>query len=490
MDLSEMFKYEEQENRKYLVYEKRESDVLDTFTLEMLSNNRIEGLAAFSCMQMDHSVRMKYNVTGLKSLEELFSDTINRQRFLALIESLADTLIRSEDYMLDLSSYVFDESFIYVAPEDMKVFMIVLPVKREGVQAEVFLKKMLFDVKYDQTEDCSYVASLMNFLGSGRGFSIRSFKELVAKYRKEKTASYGRRIQDTSVSTVSAHPDSSNQPELNIPPNFPRNYSRNVSGPAGGHNSVGYEESPAKEHASHTREKEENLQILFSDFPEEPKKKKKGFFAKKEKGEKQEKEKKGFFRKKGEVGSFSDIPKKSPLEGLAIPGMDFLGKLQERENNENLNRKIPAQRQGIPIPTQRVNVSRQEVIQQDFGETVYMDEEADAPTVFEEVEKSQRQKFVLYCCRTQETFEIKGDVVRVGRSPAISEICVSGNRGVGRVHAVLYVRDGQVYIVDNNSKNKTFVDGVELKSGDPPTMLLSGSKIRLGTEELEFRISR
>ena len=31
MDLSEMFKYEEQENRKYLVYEKRESDVLDTF---------------------------------------------------------------------------------------------------------------------------------------------------------------------------------------------------------------------------------------------------------------------------------------------------------------------------------------------------------------------------------------------------------------------------------------------------------------------------
>ena len=108
MDLSEMFKYEEQENRKYLVYEKRESDVLDTFTLEMMSNNRIEGLAAFSCMQMDHSVRMKYNVTGLKSLEELFSDTINRQKFLAVLESLADTVIRSEDYMLDLSSYVFD----------------------------------------------------------------------------------------------------------------------------------------------------------------------------------------------------------------------------------------------------------------------------------------------------------------------------------------------------------------------------------------------
>lgn len=494
MDLSEMFKYEELEDRKYLVYEKREDDVLDTFTLEMLSNNRIEGLAAFSCMQMDHSVRMKYNVTGLKSLKELFSDTINRQKFLAVLESLADTVIRSEDYMLDLSSYVFDEAFIYVDPEHMKVFMIVLPVKREGVQTEVFLKKMLFDVRYDQTEDCSYVASLMNFLGSGSGFSIRSFKEQVAKYRKEKTASFGRKIQDTSASTVSAYPDSSKQPELNIPPIPPAGYSQNVPGSAGGHYSVRHEESPAKEHASHTREKEENLHILFSDFSEEPKKKKKGLFAKKEKGEKQEKEKKGFFRKKGgkkeEAGSFSDIPEKSPLEGLAIPGMDFLGKIQERGNREDLSGQILAQRQEISIPAQHVNVPRQEVEQQDFGETVYMDEEAEAPTVFEEEEKSLRQKFILYRCSTQETFEIKGDVVRVGRSPSISEICISGNRGVGRVHAVLYVRGGQVYIADNNSKNKTFVDGEELKPGDPPTMLLSGSKIKLGTEELEFRISR
>ena len=78
----------------------------------------------------------------------------------------------------------------------------------------------------------------------------------------------------------------------------------------------------------------------------------------------------------------------------------------------------------------------------------------------------------------------------MGRSPSISEICISGNRGVGRVHAVLYVRNGQVYIADNNSKNKTFVDGEELKPGDSPKMLLSGSKIKLGTEELEFRISR
>ena len=248
--------------------------------------------------------------------------------------------------------------------------------------------------------------------------------------------------------------------------------------------------SAAIEHGSHTQEKQRNLDIVFSDLEEEPKKKK-GFFSKKEKSEK--KEKKRFFGKKKEKDSDSDgndrIPEKPPLGGIAIPGMDLIGKLQaERKENEELNGQISGQRQPLPIPAQHVDMDRREVEQEDFGETVYMDEDSEAPTEFEE-EKAPRQKFVLYRCSTQETFEIKGDVVRVGRRPSISEICISGNRGVGRVHAVLYVREGQVYIVDNNSKNKTFVDGEELKP-DQPVMLLSGSKIRLGTEELEFRISR
>lgn len=472
MDFSDTFEFEEREGRKYLVYEKREGDILDTFTMEMLSNNKIEGLAAFSCVRMNHEVRMKYNITGLTSLKEMFADTINRKNFLSILESLADAVIRADDYMLDVSEYVFDETFIYVNPADMRVSMIVLPICQEGMQANHFLKQMLFDVRYDQAEDCSYVASLMNFLRDSNNFSMRSFKEEVLQYKKANLDS-GNRI----VNSV-AHDNKKMQdvnPEVQV-------------------GKIMESESPAKEHASHTREKEKNLHILFSESPEEePKKKKKSFFVKKEKEGR--KEKKGIFGrksvKKQEIESETGPSVKSPLDGIAIPGMDFMGKLQEeRGNGKDLNGEIPVQRQEIPIPAQRVKVVQREVDQQDFGETVYMDEEAETPTIFEENPSGPIQKFVLYRCSTQETYEIRGDVVRVGRSPSISEICISGNRGVGRVHAVLYVRGGQVYIADNNSKNKTYVDGVELKPGDPPAMLLSGSRIKLGTEELEFRISR
>ena len=78
--------------------------------------------------------------------------------------------------------------------------------------------------------------------------------------------------------------------------------------------------------------------------------------------------------------------------------------------------------------------------------------------------------------------------MRIGRSPAVTEICISGNKGIGRVHAILYSRGGQLFIEDNNSKNKTYVDGVQLEPGQSPRRIENGSRIRLGDEELEIHI--
>ena len=38
------FTYEEQGEKKYLVYEKKTDDKMDHLTLEMMSNNRIDGV--------------------------------------------------------------------------------------------------------------------------------------------------------------------------------------------------------------------------------------------------------------------------------------------------------------------------------------------------------------------------------------------------------------------------------------------------------------
>lgn len=494
METLDLFKYEEQEGKKYLVYENEKDEALDNFTLEMLSNNKIDGAAPFSCIQMDRSVIMKYNVTGLETLQTKFSAPVGKKTFLGILESLADALIRAEDYMLDISSYVLQERFIYYNPADLKISMIVLPVYRDAERVDIFLKRMLFDVQYDRNDDCGYVAAFMNFLGSESTFSMHSFRNQIIELKKAPASEPNGKQKKTADDSqqISERISFSEQAAEGLQAGMFSDCHQGKHAMPNVHHSVKIRENPIKDYISHEKEKQENLQILFSDTAEEEiKKKKRGIFSKKEKSEK--KEKRWFLGKKkeknGESTAQIDDSVKSPLGGIAIPGMDLLGKLQTERKGEDLKKNISIQRQQIPIPVQYVNVSQQPAEQQDFGETVYTEEEAEAPTVFEEVKGQSRQKFILYRCSTRETFEIKGDIVRVGRSPSISEICISGNRGVGRVHAVLYVRDGQVYIADNNSKNKTFVDGEELKPGDQPTMLLSGSKIWLGTEELEFRIS-
>ena len=57
--------------------------------------------------------------------------------------------------------------------------------------------------------------------------------------------------------------------------------------------------------------------------------------------------------------------------------------------------------------------------------------------------------------------------------------------GHGRSHANILNRDGEYYIVDTNSTNHTYVNGVMIRS-NVETKLTHGAKITLANESFEF----
>ena len=122
------FTYEEQNNKNYLVYQMQADESLDRMTLEMMANNRIEGLVALNYTQVDDSIYIKYDITGLESLREYLKGIVNREKLLGVLESIADAAMAAEEYMLTLSSYLLDEEYIYIDSAAKKVSMIVLPV--------------------------------------------------------------------------------------------------------------------------------------------------------------------------------------------------------------------------------------------------------------------------------------------------------------------------------------------------------------------------
>ena len=64
--------YETQGTTNFLVYKKSENDVLDSVTIGMISNNRIEGILPFVYQQIDNASFFKYNVSALNTLTEYF----------------------------------------------------------------------------------------------------------------------------------------------------------------------------------------------------------------------------------------------------------------------------------------------------------------------------------------------------------------------------------------------------------------------------------
>lgn len=421
------FVYEEQAGKKYLVYEKKPEDNLDILTMEMMRNNRVKGLAPFTCIQIDGRMQMKYDITGLISVKEYLSGTVNSQKLMHILESISDILMEAEEYLLDISSYVFDEDYVYVLPQKKQAVMIVLPISCKMQSADVFLKKLLLNIQYDQKEDCSYVAGLINILSGMEKFSVYGFKEQITRFKEQKVT------------------ESLREPEIPV-------------------SSFAREKEEKREKPEIFAADEITPPIVQEESKNEPEKKGilKKLFGKKE-GKKEEKKEE----------------KKIPFPGIQIPTDDSA----KADGSDENDIKIPA-----VIPEQKIALNEQKVEKRDFGDTVFVDEGSAETFFIRESQEEINHRFFLRRCSTRENFEIFGKKVRIGRNPAAADICITGNRGIGRTHAVLYVRGENVYIADNDSKNKTFVCGTQIKPGEEPRQLKDGDKIQLGDEEFEFYI--
>ncbi|WP_010676859.1 DUF6382 domain-containing protein [Bacillus timonensis] len=96
----------------------------------------------------------------------------------------------------------------------------------------------------------------------------------------------------------------------------------------------------------------------------------------------------------------------------------------------------------------------------------------------------QQQPFLLTA--TKEKIMVTKKVFKIGRDPQHTDY-TSKNKVVGRVHAELITENGEYFIIDQESRNGSYVNGVKL---DPKNKvkIKHEDKIKLANEEFEFRL--
>ncbi|MBO7473278.1 MAG: FHA domain-containing protein [Ruminococcus sp.] len=83
------------------------------------------------------------------------------------------------------------------------------------------------------------------------------------------------------------------------------------------------------------------------------------------------------------------------------------------------------------------------------------------------------------------TVNIDKPVFRIGKERSRVDFCVTENRTVSRLHATIYTRSGSCFIEDNNSTNKTYINGTPLIP-EREIKLKSGDVLKLSNEEFDF----
>ena len=95
----------------------------------------------------------------------------------------------------------------------------------------------------------------------------------------------------------------------------------------------------------------------------------------------------------------------------------------------------------------------------------------------------------LFRVLTGETIKIDKPVFRIGKERSYVDYFVTNNNAISRSHADIITRESGCFVVDLNSKNRTYINNVPLAVQEE-TRISDGDSLRLGNEEFIFHIGK
>lgn len=433
------FTYENQGENTILVYTLDADEQIDTLEINMTANNRIEGALSPAFLQKNTARKLKYNISSKISLKQYFANTVNKETLILVLKSLTETMLLVEKYLLEEESFLMDMDYIYVDRKNSKAYLLCFPIineREKHIKFSEFIRKMIFQLKFDETENCSYVAMLMNYVNQQESFTLRGFLKILTQIETEEKQEKGTKEETPETGYLHERPE----PETGYL------YENQVMANGGGQMEPPYGVSglPMEQGQAEAKE-EKKKRFLFSLG------KKKEEKPKKEKKKEQIKPKKKKKEKKG--------ADQSPV-AFPVPGRDA----------------------AFPAPNER----REKGDENSTSLLVSNQTERDASHIGRG-RTGKNKKIMITRLRDGQKMQIQKEVFRIGKSRDNVDFYVADNNTVSRNHAEISVTSHGIYIKDNNSLNHTYVNEQMAPAG-MPFLLKDGDVICLSDERFSISI--
>lgn len=163
-------------------------------------------------------------------------------------------------------------------------------------------------------------------------------------------------------------------------------------------------------------------------------------------------------------------------------------------NGNAIEKYISREERAVVNVLKNKAVTMQQTMQQQIMQQV-MQGSMDGTTVLSDdsisIQQMQQMQPVNYHFASL-TRQVTGEKIELGKSsfvlgknPEKSDYAVADNTNISRVHAVITMRNGRYYVMDQNSTNGTFINGRIIKAGQE-TEILPGDCLMLANEEFIF----
>lgn len=494
------FTVENQGVNTYLVYKISDEDNFDSLSFGMLTNNKIKGIAPVLFTQIDTEKYLKYNISSKIPVSKYIEGTITRKKLLDVFSGISSAVMTAEEYMIDTSLFVFDVDYIYVDVTTNETTLICVPVlncNHGNADLQMFYKEIMYGAQFDQNENCDYIAPIINYLNSTSVFSILDFKNLVdnLNHSPRNTSTPSKSFEKPSIPVTTPQKDYTPHINEQIPQHFVSEEPKrgHIAAPIG--TSI-----PAAQSFDGNADS--------SKLPPVPQKAQKS--KKKEKQPKAEKEitlvtlltkfsKENLELYKAQKNNSGEPKtdkskakkKKTAVVDFAIPGSTPSVKTEKTDNTNKAN-----DLNGIMSTPPKPKYENQQHAM--AGNSFHPNSGAGDTTVLVGsgettilasggVNVQVRQSASLIRIKTGERVSINKPRFRIGKERSYVDYFIGDNTAISRSHADIISRDGRYYLVDMNSTNGTFVDGMMISSGEE-IAIDTGSRIRLANEEFEFEI--
>lgn len=528
------FTYENQGASTWLVYALSDDEMIDSMTLGMITNNAILGLASTMFMQMNAVRYMKYNVSSKIPVSQFFSGPVNKRRLLGVFEGIVNAMLAAEEYMIDAGTILMDLNYIYADVSTCDTTLVCLPVTgfEQKKDIHMFFKEIMFSTRFDQTENCDHVTKIINYLNGASLFSLADFQSLLGELREgEQSAPAGK----TSVRPQNPAPAPPPYPGPDSMPPVPNPVPRPAPGAVSAPQSYPESALPVLERENTAgsviqsppvpepntgsgdggKEKGMSLFYLLRHYDKEnagiykaqkeEKKQQKASKEPRKKGKKEKQKKGSGLAIPGQMVppippqfSGSSIPQVPPAAAVPpIPSAAPVLPFGSAPGAGSVPPSVAGQGMPmtVPMPTSVPSAGGGWNPGPDFGNTVFMGAEADEDdrtmimgslTGNGAAAEPQIHPHLIRK-KNNERIPISQSVFRLGRNQDFNDYVIVGNEFVGNTHCHILVRGEEYFIVDDNSKNHTFVNGVMVMPGTE-VKLMHGQTVTLADEEFEFRL--